>query len=558
MLSLNLRIGTKLATTALFGVLLVVGMIVNQELGNDSVRRLDEVAGSEQLTATDILHAGIDLQRMQAQTREMRLAISTREVDEALARLRTSADMATKYLTAAEQRTAQADNRERLRKLVALANDYMAAVTALGTAQKEYLDVAPHLERAGKIGAEIDSQIETATSSAVDRAAKLQAATATKLMQANQIGTGIGFFVLMLLIGSAIFGFLSIGKPIRTIAGVLHGLAHGHKDVEIPYTERGDEVGDAARAAQTFRDNLARLDKLEAEQKEAEARATAERKTAMHAIADEFEMAVGNIMETVSSAALELESAAGTLTKTAETTQTLSGTVAAASEEASTNVRSVASATDEMGSSIQEIGRQVHESSKIANEAVRQAEKTDERMNELVQAAGRIGDVVTLITSIAEQTNLLALNATIEAARAGLAGRGFAVVASEVKALASQTAKATDDIRTHIAGMQTATQDSVAAIKEIGGTIGRISEIAAMIAASVEEQGSATQEIARNVAQAAQRTAQVAANITDVNRGANETGNASSQVLTSAQSLSRESRQLKIEVEMFLSTVRAA
>ena len=205
-----------------------------------------------------------------------------------------------------------------------------------------------------------------------------------------------------------------------------------------------------------------------------------------------------------------------------------------------------------------EIGRQVQELSRIAADAVKQARQTDGRINELSQAAGRIGDVVKLITAIAEQTNLLALNATIEAARAGEAGRGFAVVASEVKQLASQTAKATDDISSQIAGMQAATQESVGAIKEIGATIGRISEIAATIAAAVEEQGAATQEIARNVGEAAKGTAQVASNITDVNRGAGETGSASSQVLASAQSLSSESNHLKAEVDRFLSTVRAA
>jgi methyl-accepting chemotaxis protein len=239
-------------------------------------------------------------------------------------------------------------------------------------------------------------------------------------------------------------------------------------------------------------------------------------------------------------------------------TQSLSGTVAAASEQASANVQSVASATEEMTASVNEISRQVQESSRIASEAVKQAQETDARINKLSQAAGRIGDVVKLITAIAEQTNLLALNATIEAARAGEAGRGFAVVASEVKQLASQTAKATDEIGTQIAGMQAATQESVAAIKEISATIARVSEIAATIAAAVEEQGAATQEISRNVQQAAQGTAQVASNITDVNRGAAETGSASSQVLSSAQSLSSESNHLKLEVDKFLVTVRAA
>jgi methyl-accepting chemotaxis protein len=221
-------------------------------------------------------------------------------------------------------------------------------------------------------------------------------------------------------------------------------------------------------------------------------------------------------------------------------------------------VQSVASATEELGSSVNEISRQVQESSRIAIDAVKQAENTDGRIVQLSHAAGRIGEVVKLITAVAEQTNLLALNATIEAARAGEAGRGFAVVASEVKALAAQTAKATDEIGTQIAGMQSATQDAVVSIKEISQTIGRISEIATTIASAVEEQGAATQEISRNVQQAAQGTSQVAGNISDVNDGASETGSASAQVLASARSLSSDSNHLRLEVDKFLATVRAA
>jgi methyl-accepting chemotaxis protein len=283
-----------------------------------------------------------------------------------------------------------------------------------------------------------------------------------------------------------------------------------------------------------------------------------EKHETLNKLADSFNTTVGAIVDAVSSASTELEASASTLTTTAETTQQLSSTVAAASEEASTNVQTVAAATEEMTTSVNEIARQVQESSRIANEAVQQAQKTDARIADLSQAATRIGDVVKLITSVAEQTNLLALNATIEAARAGEAGRGFAVVAQEVKALAAQTAKATEEIGAQITGMQKATQESVGAIKEISTTIARISEIASTIAAAVEEQGAATQEIARNVQEAAKGTSQVATNITEVNRGAGETGSASSQVLSSAQSLSSESNRLKLEVEKFLNTVRAA
>ena len=278
----------------------------------------------------------------------------------------------------------------------------------------------------------------------------------------------------------------------------------------------------------------------------------------MEKMADDFEGAIGNIVETVSSASSQLEASATTLTSTAERAENLTTRVASASEQASTNVQSVASATEEMASSITEISRQVQESARMAGDAVGQARTTTDRVSELSKAATRIGDVVELINTIAGQTNLLALNATIEAARAGEAGRGFAVVASEVKALAEQTAKATGEIGQQISGIQAATQESVNAIKEISGTIEKLSEISSTIAAAVEEQGAATQEISRNVQQAAQGTQQVSSNITDVQRGASETGSASTQVLSAAKSLSGDSGRLKAEVSKFLTSVRAA
>jgi methyl-accepting chemotaxis protein len=350
----------------------------------------------------------------------------------------------------------------------------------------------------------------------------------------------------------------SITRPLSALCAAMNDLAAGDTAREIPGLARRDEIGSMAATVQVFKDSMIETERMRTEQAEMEKRSADLRKLDMHKLADEFQAAVGQIVATVSSASTELEAAATTLTKTAESTQVLSGVVASASEEASSNVQAVASATEELSSSVSEIGRQVEESSDIASQAVKQAQQTDARINELSQAAGRIGDVVKLITAIAAQTNLLALNATIEAARAGEAGRGFAIVASEVKQLASQTAKATEEISAQIASMQTATQESVGAIKEIGGTIGRISEIAGAIAAAVQEQGAATGEIARNVGQAAKGTAEVASNITAVNRGAGETGSASAQVLSSAQSLSAESNHLRLEVEKFLSTVRAA
>ncbi len=326
---------------------------------------------------------------------------------------------------------------------------------------------------------------------------------------------------LILLLGGVAFVLArGLVRPIRAMTVTMSKLAAGDLDVAVPGTGRRDEVGQMADAVQVFKSNATERRRLEDEQTAAEANAAARRKREMAALADEVETAVGGIVEAVHGASTKLEATAGTLTGTAEKTEQISTAVSAASDQASSNVQAVAAATDEMSASIGEISRQVQTSSRIAQEAVAQAAKTDTRVNELSQAAHRIGDVVQLITDIAEQTNLLALNATIEAARAGEAGRGFAVVAQEVKVLAGQTAKATSEISTHISGMQSATQESVAAITEISGTIRQIAEIATLIAAAVEEQGSATGEISRNVQHAAAGTGEVASHIAEVRQGA--------------------------------------
>jgi methyl-accepting chemotaxis protein len=372
--------------------------------------------------------------------------------------------------------------------------------------------------------------------------------------------------IVMLAIGGTLLGAAlalvlgrGISAPMTAMCRAMRELAGGKFDVVLPGLGRRDELGEMAGAVEEFKlQAVAKAERDAAAQDAQNKAAGAARRAELIRFADDFETAVGSIVSNVASSAGQLEQAAGILTRTADTTQGLSSQVAGASEEASTNIQSVASATEQLSASIGEIGRQVRESNRIAEAAVQQAQATDGRIGKLSRAAAEIGDVVKLINAIAEQTNLLALNATIEAARAGDAGRGFAVVAAEVKSLASQTAKATEEISGHIAGMQGATQESVAAIKEIGATIGQISNIASTIASAVEQQGAATSEIARNVQSVAIGTREAASNIVQVNRGATETGEASEEVLNSAKALTSESTRLRAELDRFMGNIRAA
>jgi methyl-accepting chemotaxis protein len=367
---------------------------------------------------------------------------------------------------------------------------------------------------------------------------------------------------IMAIIGIAVLCVVivrrTITKPLRLMTLTMIQLSKGNHVSKIPYLKSRTEIGEMARATDVFRNSMLETQRLRTEQADLEERASVQRKADMQRLASEFQATIGNIVNTVSAASTELEAAASSLNQTAETTTALSAKVASASHEASSNVQAVAAATEELGACINEIGARIQQSNKIADEAVKQAGVTDTRIAELSDAANRIGGVSKLITAIASQTNLLALNATIEAARAGDAGKGFAVVAHEVKALAGQTAKAADEIGNLIVSMQVATQGSVAAINEITATIGSISEITEVISDAIEKQGEATQEISHNVQQAASGTSNVDVNIMKVSRGTDETGAASTLMLSSAQSLSKQSNHLKIEVEKFLATVRAA
>lgn len=381
------------------------------------------------------------------------------------------------------------------------------------------------------------------------------------LALANQLITRV--LVGIALAGAVLAGISlviarRVGRPIRTMTAAMRKLASGELDVEVPQSARKDEIGDMAGAMQVFKDNTIEAARLRAEREESDVRGAAQRRADMYRLADDFQAAIGEVVETVSSASTELEAAARNLTQTADTTRSLSASVLAASGQTSTNVNSVAAATEELSQSVNEISSRMQEACRITAAAVEQVGETDARIARLSDAANRIGAVLTLIQTIASQTNLLALNATIEAARVGEAGRGFAVVAAEVKELATQTAKATEDIHAQIADMQTATEESVASIKDIRATIARISEISAGIAAAVEQQGVATGEIAGNIQQAAQGASEVSSNIETLSHGAADTGSASGQVLSSAARLSEDSHRLRSAVDRFLMSVRAA
>lgn len=368
----------------------------------------------------------------------------------------------------------------------------------------------------------------------------------------------IGGSLIALFIGSLLAWLVGSGvaNPIKRITEAMGLLASGDTSKEIYGGERGDEIGDMARAVQVFRQNAIEVKRLEFDQETAEVRAKEQAQSMRDNMADGFEKTVGGIVEAVTSAASQMQNSAQSLSTISEETSQQSSAVAAASEQASVNVRTVSTATEELANSISEINQQMVESTRVAGIAVENVEATNQRVLGLTRAADNIGEVIALINDIAEQTNLLALNATIEAARAGESGKGFAVVASEVKELASQTSKATENISAQIKGIQDSTKDTVSAIQSIGETIESMQEISSTIAAAVEEQGATTQDIANNIDQAAKGTVEVSKNIATVNKSALEAGSSGNELLGAANQLTQQSELLSVEVDKFLLQVR--
>jgi len=369
--------------------------------------------------------------------------------------------------------------------------------------------------------------------------------------------------ILALIFAAALCAILggwlvaSVSTPIQRMTDAMKRLAGHDLSTEITGLGRKDEIGAMATAVQVFKDSMVKAEHL-AEAQQLDHAQKQLRATRIEAINATFDQQASEALNFLASAATELRATAGGMSDNADLASKQAGAVAAASEEASSNVQTVAAATEQLSSSIQEIARQVVQSSTIAGQAVQEAAATGGTMQTLSEAAQKIGEVVRLINDIAGQTNLLALNATIEAARAGEAGKGFAVVASEVKNLATQTARATEDISAQVAAMQSSTGNAVAAIERIDATIGRMNEISTSIAAAMEQQGAATQEIARNVQEAARGTTEVSSNITGLNQSVEETGAASVQVLTAADELGQQAEQLRARVGTFLADIRSA
>ena len=404
-----------------------------------------------------------------------------------------------------------------------------------------------------KLGTQAN-QLRSASNALVMRFGAIAAGHQDRIKTAIVIATII---TLATIIGVFLFMKRAVIGRIGSLSDAMGALAEGDKDTQINYAEDSDEIGDMARAVQVFKDNMLRNDELVAEQ-EQERAVREERARKVEQLAGEFDTTVSDVLRGVSAAATQMDATAKTMSKTAEQTVQQATSVAAASEQASVNVQTVATASEEMSSSIDEITRQVTDSARITAEAVEQAENTNKTMVGLNDSAQKIGDVVGLINDIASQTNLLALNATIEAARAGEAGKGFAVVASEVKNLATQTAKATEEIGSQIAAMQSETTGALEALTGIGKTIETVNEIATTISSAVEEQSAATQEISRNVDQAAQGTQEVSSTISSISQATSDTGVAATQVVTASEELSQQSESLKSTVEKFLGDVRSA